>query len=159
MEPPYVCECMSLWIYSWAWHVMYIYHCMCKYYEHMFVVGNYIPCATPCLSLSWFVHAAGMCTGPGTMHVNGDACVLCWLAPMTWQCVRCWCAIVALPYSYATKDPLDQQFSTWGLQPLWGLNDPFTGVTLNHWKTQIFPLKFITVAANYRYEVAKEIIL
>lgn len=94
MEPPYLCECMSLWIFSWAWHVIYIYHCMCKYYEHVFVVGNYIPCATsPCLSLSWFVHVAGMCTGPGAMRVNSDACVHCWLAPMTWQCVRCWWAV------------------------------------------------------------------
>lgn len=70
---------MSLYGYILG-HDMYIYHCMCKYYEHVLsVVQVTIPGATPhpCLSLSWFVHVAGMCTGTGAMHVNGDTCVLC----------------------------------------------------------------------------------
>lgn len=30
-------------------------------------------------------------------------------------------------FSLTLPDPLDQQFPTWGLWPLWGFNDPFSG--------------------------------
>ena len=39
-----------------------------------------------------------------------------------------------------------QWFSTCELRPLWGSNDPFSGVAWDHQKSQIFALPFITVA-------------
>lgn len=33
-----------------------------------------------------------------------------------------------------------QWISTWGSQPSWGLNDPFTGVACDHQKYQMFTL-------------------